>query len=127
MPIMSIRRKLTRSVCRVGERLRGASAAAGWECAANMASHMARLHTRTRNSGTRLRETASKSSRGNQSSGRWSIFAPPDAYRYYHATRADLLRRLDRPEEARAAYERALELLIPSQSGGFWCKVRIVR
>jgi RNA polymerase sigma-70 factor (ECF subfamily) len=31
-------------------------------------------------------------------------------YRYYHAARADLLRRLDRPEEARAAYERALEL-----------------
>ncbi len=31
-------------------------------------------------------------------------------YHYYHAARADLLRRLDRPEEARAAYERALEL-----------------
>jgi RNA polymerase sigma-70 factor, ECF subfamily len=31
-------------------------------------------------------------------------------YRYYHAARADLLRRLDRPGEARAAYERALEL-----------------
>jgi RNA polymerase sigma-70 factor (ECF subfamily) len=33
-----------------------------------------------------------------------------DGYRYFHATRADLLRRLDRLEEARAAYERALEL-----------------
>jgi RNA polymerase sigma-70 factor (ECF subfamily) len=31
-------------------------------------------------------------------------------YRYYHSTRADLLRRLDRAEEARAAYMRALEL-----------------
>jgi RNA polymerase sigma-70 factor (ECF subfamily) len=31
-------------------------------------------------------------------------------YHYYHAARADLLRRLHRPEEARAAYERALEL-----------------
>jgi RNA polymerase sigma-70 factor, ECF subfamily len=34
-----------------------------------------------------------------------------DAYHYFHAARADLLRRLDRPAEARAAYERALELV----------------
>ncbi len=33
-----------------------------------------------------------------------------DAYHYFHAARADLLRRLGRPDEARAAYERALEL-----------------
>jgi RNA polymerase sigma-70 factor (ECF subfamily) len=33
-----------------------------------------------------------------------------DAYHYYHAARADLLRRLGRPAEAQAAYERALEL-----------------
>jgi RNA polymerase sigma-70 factor (ECF subfamily) len=33
-----------------------------------------------------------------------------DAYHYFHAARADLLRRLGRPAEARAAYERALEL-----------------
>jgi len=33
-----------------------------------------------------------------------------DGYRYFHAARADLLRRLSRPAEARAAYERALEL-----------------
>jgi RNA polymerase sigma-70 factor (ECF subfamily) len=33
-----------------------------------------------------------------------------DAYQYFHAARADLLRRLGRPAEARAAYERALEL-----------------
>jgi RNA polymerase sigma-70 factor (ECF subfamily) len=33
-----------------------------------------------------------------------------DDYRYLHSTRADLLRRLDRHEEARAAYERALAL-----------------
>jgi RNA polymerase sigma-70 factor (ECF subfamily) len=34
-----------------------------------------------------------------------------DGYHYLHATRADLLRRLDRAEEARGAYERALELV----------------
>jgi RNA polymerase sigma-70 factor, ECF subfamily len=33
-----------------------------------------------------------------------------DGYRYLHSTRADLLRRLDRRDEARAAYRRALEL-----------------
>jgi RNA polymerase sigma-70 factor (ECF subfamily) len=33
-----------------------------------------------------------------------------DDYRYLHATRADLLRRLGRRDEARAAYERALDL-----------------
>jgi RNA polymerase sigma-70 factor, ECF subfamily len=34
-----------------------------------------------------------------------------DRYHYLHATRAELLRRLDRRDEARAAYERALELV----------------
>jgi RNA polymerase sigma-70 factor (ECF subfamily) len=34
-----------------------------------------------------------------------------DSYHYFHAARADLLRRLDRPAEARAAYQRALELV----------------
>ena len=34
-----------------------------------------------------------------------------DTYHYFHAARADLLRRLDRPAEARSAYERALELV----------------
>jgi RNA polymerase sigma-70 factor, ECF subfamily len=34
-----------------------------------------------------------------------------EAYHYLHATRAELLRRLDRFDEARAAYERALELV----------------
>jgi RNA polymerase sigma-70 factor (ECF subfamily) len=33
-----------------------------------------------------------------------------DDYRYLHSTRAELLRRLDRPGEARTAYERALAL-----------------
>jgi len=33
-----------------------------------------------------------------------------DGYHYLHAVRADLLRRLERTAEARAAYERALEL-----------------
>ncbi len=34
-----------------------------------------------------------------------------DQYHYLHATRAEFLRRLDRFEEARAAYDRALELV----------------
>jgi RNA polymerase sigma-70 factor (ECF subfamily) len=34
-----------------------------------------------------------------------------DSYHYLHATRGELLQRLDRAEEARAAYERALELV----------------
>jgi RNA polymerase sigma-70 factor (ECF subfamily) len=34
-----------------------------------------------------------------------------DGYHYLHATRAELLRRLDRRQDARAAYERALELV----------------
>jgi RNA polymerase sigma-70 factor (ECF subfamily) len=33
-----------------------------------------------------------------------------DGYHAYHATRADLLRRLGRGEESRAAYDRAIEL-----------------
>jgi RNA polymerase sigma-70 factor (ECF subfamily) len=33
-----------------------------------------------------------------------------DGYRYFHSTRADLLRRLGRTDDARAEYERALEL-----------------
>jgi RNA polymerase sigma-70 factor (ECF subfamily) len=35
---------------------------------------------------------------------------PLETYRYLHSTRADFYRRLGRPEEARASYERALEL-----------------
>ena len=34
-----------------------------------------------------------------------------DQYHYLHATRAELLRRIDRIDDARAAYERALELV----------------
>jgi RNA polymerase sigma-70 factor (ECF subfamily) len=34
-----------------------------------------------------------------------------DSYHYLHATRAELLRRLDRIDDARAAYDRALELV----------------
>jgi RNA polymerase sigma-70 factor (ECF subfamily) len=37
-----------------------------------------------------------------------------DGYHYLHSTRAELLRRLGRADEARAAYERALEL-VPSE------------
>jgi predicted RNA polymerase sigma factor len=36
---------------------------------------------------------------------------PRDSYHHLHATRAELLRRLDRMEDARAAYTRALELV----------------
>jgi RNA polymerase sigma-70 factor (ECF subfamily) len=38
-----------------------------------------------------------------------------DPYHYLHATRAELLRRLDRVDDARAAYERALAL-VPSEA-----------
>ena len=41
-----------------------------------------------------------------------------DQYHYLHATRAELLRRLDRDEEARAAYDRALEL-VHSEASAF--------
>ena len=33
-----------------------------------------------------------------------------NGYQYFHSTRADLLRRLDRADEARTEYERALEV-----------------
>jgi RNA polymerase sigma-70 factor, ECF subfamily len=42
-----------------------------------------------------------------------------DGYRYYHSTRADLLRRLGRDDEARAAYARALELTAPGPESRF--------
>ena len=42
-----------------------------------------------------------------------------DDYRYYHSTRADLLRRLGRTEEARAAYSRALEQTQPGPEQRF--------
>ena len=41
------------------------------------------------------------------------------SYRYYHSTRADLLRRLGRDDEARAAYVRALELTEPGPEQRF--------
>jgi RNA polymerase sigma-70 factor (ECF subfamily) len=42
-----------------------------------------------------------------------------DDYRYYHSTRADLLRRLGRDGEARAAYARAVELTQPGPERRF--------
>jgi RNA polymerase sigma-70 factor, ECF subfamily len=42
-----------------------------------------------------------------------------DDYRYYHSTRADLLQRLGRDDEARAAYARALELTAPGAERRF--------
>jgi RNA polymerase sigma-70 factor (ECF subfamily) len=44
---------------------------------------------------------------------------PLDNYQYLHSTRADLLRRLGRPDEARAAYERALELTTAAEERRF--------
>jgi len=42
-----------------------------------------------------------------------------DGYRYYHSTRADLLRRVGRDSEAHAAYARALELTRPGPEQRF--------
>ena len=42
-----------------------------------------------------------------------------DDYRYYHSTRADLLGRLGRDDDARAAYARALELTQPGPEHRF--------
>jgi RNA polymerase sigma-70 factor, ECF subfamily len=42
-----------------------------------------------------------------------------DGYRYYHSTRADLLRRLGQDDEARAAYARAIELTEPGPEQRF--------
>ena len=42
-----------------------------------------------------------------------------DDYRYYHSTRAELLRRLGRNDDARAAYTRALELTQPGPEQRF--------
>ena len=42
-----------------------------------------------------------------------------DDYRYYHSTRADLLRRLGRDDQARAAYRRALEQTQPGPEHRF--------
>src|SRR5581483_4331272 len=44
---------------------------------------------------------------------------PLDDYRYYHSTRAALLRRAGRDDEARAAYSRALELAQPGPEQRF--------
>jgi RNA polymerase sigma-70 factor (ECF subfamily) len=40
-------------------------------------------------------------------------------YRYYHSTRGDLLQRLGRDDDARAAYARALELTEPGPESRF--------
>jgi RNA polymerase sigma-70 factor, ECF subfamily len=49
---------------------------------------------------------------------------PLDEYRYFHSTRADLLRRLGRSDDARAAYARALELA-PSDAERRFLEARI--
>jgi RNA polymerase sigma-70 factor (ECF subfamily) len=45
-----------------------------------------------------------------------------DGYRYFHAARADLLRRLERPADALLAYERALELARSQSERSFLAK-----
>ncbi len=45
-----------------------------------------------------------------------------DSYPYFHSTRADFLRRLGRAAEARAAYERALELAHAEPDRRFLCR-----
>ena len=47
-----------------------------------------------------------------------------DQYRYLHSTRAELLRRLDRPQEAAAAYRRAL-LLTDSEPEARFLQARL--
>ena len=47
------------------------------------------------------------------------LAAALDGYRYYHSTRADLLRRIGRTDDARAAYLRALELSEPGPERHF--------
>jgi RNA polymerase sigma-70 factor (ECF subfamily) len=42
-----------------------------------------------------------------------------DGYQYFHSTRAELLRRLGRAAEARAEYERALQLAESAADRGF--------
>ena len=42
-----------------------------------------------------------------------------DGYLYFHSTRGELLRRLGRDDEARAAYQRALELAITTPERRF--------
>ena len=51
--------------------------------------------------------------RGRGPRGRLALLEGLDleGYLYLHTTRADLLRRLGRNDQARAAYERALELV----------------
>jgi RNA polymerase sigma-70 factor (ECF subfamily) len=45
-----------------------------------------------------------------------------DGYRYFHSTRGELLRRLGRADEAKAAYRRALELATSTPERRFLTK-----
>ena len=53
---------------------------------------------------------ASSPGQGLQAMDRAEVAGPLQEYRWYHSARADLLRRLERFDEAGAAYRRALEL-----------------
>jgi RNA polymerase sigma-70 factor (ECF subfamily) len=52
------------------------------------------------------------------------LAAPLTGYHAFHATRAELLRRLGREEEARAAYDRALELAGNSAESAYLARRR---
>jgi RNA polymerase sigma-70 factor (ECF subfamily) len=77
-----------------------------------LAALYAELARRTGSSVVRLNEAAALAEAGDVEVA-LALIAELDLdhYHYLHATRAELFRRLDRLDEARAAYERALELV----------------
>jgi predicted RNA polymerase sigma factor len=62
------------------------------------------------------RRVAGRRDRGARGGARDRRWAALDDYQYLHSTRADLLRRLGRADEARTAFKRALELRATSPS-----------
>ncbi len=111
------RRRLDRAIALGGRRpyvLQAAIAALhcdeprDWE---QIAALYAELVRRTDSAVVALnRAVAVAAARGPQEGLRLVDALDLDGYQYLHATRADLLRRLGRREDARAAYERALAL-----------------
>ena len=65
---------------------------------------------------------ASSFEEGLSAMDRPEVSEPLQDYRWYHSARADLLRRLGRPEEAYAAYSRALDLTANSSEARFLAK-----
>jgi RNA polymerase sigma-70 factor (ECF subfamily) len=80
-----------------------------WQRLAELYAELAR---RTRSPVVELNRAAALAEAGQVERGLDLVEALElDQYHYLHATRAELLRRLDRLEDARTAYERALELV----------------